>query len=423
MRIVQITSDWKWTGPAEPMLRLADGLAARGHDVALACPEAPVGREGVAAHARAAGREPALLLERGRGVHPWRDRRDAHRLARFLADGDFDLAHAWHSRDHALLLCARHASPLLRRLPHGGGLPGGARHGGRLPGDARHGGRLPGHARRGGRLPGHARRDHAPRIVRSLASAEPLSAAPWNRWLFGPGCDGLWCVSPGAAQRNANVRGGRPCAGGFGAVDVERFQPAPADPGVRKELGLDPEDRVVGIVARAQRHRRFELLLEAARRLFERDVRARLLVVGRGTHRADVAEEPARRLGLGDRVVFAGYRKGDYADVLRAIDVFTLLVPGSDGTCRAVLEAAACGIPAVTLGRGALPEIVVDGETGFVVEEDPDALAGAWARLLGDRARAAELGTAARRRAESLFAPERMAEGVETLYRRVLEVP
>ena len=53
--------------------------------------------------------------------------------------------------------------------------------------------------------------------------------------------------------------------------------------------------------------------------------------------------------------------------MLRASDVFTFLVPGSDGTCRALLEAAACGIPAVTR-RGALPEIVLHGETGLVVE-------------------------------------------------------
>ena len=53
-------------------------------------------------------------------------------------------------------------------------------------------------------------------------------------------------------------------------------------------------------------------------------------------------------------MIFAGYRDRDYVDVLRAADVFTLLVPGSDGTCRALLEATACGLPAVTTRRGAL---------------------------------------------------------------------
>jgi glycosyltransferase involved in cell wall biosynthesis len=129
-----------------------------------------------------------------------------------------------------------------------------------------------------------------------------------------------------------------------------------------------------------------------------------------------VAEDPARRRGLGDRVVFAGYRGDDYLETIRAIDVFTLLVPGTDGTCRAVLEAAACAIPAVVTRRGALPEIVADGETGFVVDEDPDALAAAWERLLNDDARRA-LGEAAARRARTLFSPAGLAEGVEALYR------
>jgi glycosyltransferase involved in cell wall biosynthesis len=147
----------------------------------------------------------------------------------------------------------------------------------------------------------------------------------------------------------------------------------------------------------------------------------RFLVVGRGTHREELAVRPAERLGLAARVVFAGHRREDYADVLRSMDVFTLLVPGSDGTCRAVLEAAACGIPAVTTRRGALPEIVADGETGCVVDEDADALAGAWARLLGDAALRRALGAAAARRARTLFDPAVLAEGVEALYREVLE--
>ena len=205
--------------------------------------------------------------------------------------------------------------------------------------------------------------------------------------------------------------------GVFGAVDTERFSPQPADPQLRASLGLAPEHLVVGIVARVQRHRRFDLLLEAAARLLDGDPRTRLLVVGRGTHRRTVAEEPARRMGLADRVIFAGYRKEDYTEVLRAIDVFSFLVPGSDGTCRALLEAAACGIPAVTSKRGALPEIVVNGVTGVICEEDPEALASAWRALLDDPLRRRSMGENARRRAETIFTPARFAEEVTTLYR------
>lgn len=370
MRILHVTHDWKWTGPAEPMLRLAVALRERGHEVALACPEPPdPDRRSLAGEARAAGLEPhalsgadgALGLGSGADVRGLRDLAGAFRP---------DVVHAWHTRDHVLAW----------------------------------------RALRGRRARGETS------LVRSYRSAERVSAAPWNRWLLGPAADGVVFPSPGTARRNAPLRGGRPTLGVFGAVDSHRFFPKAADPGVRASLGLLPEHRVVGLVARVQPHRRFDLLLEAARRLFVREPNARLLIVGRGTQRERLAEEPARRLGIADRVVFAGYRGDDYAEVIRQIEVFTFLVPGSDGTCRALLEAAACAIPAVVSERGALPEIVLHRETGLVAEERPDALADAWAELLAEPERRADMGRAAYERAQAEFTPTRLADAVEGLY-------
>jgi glycosyltransferase involved in cell wall biosynthesis len=373
LRILQLTSDWKWTGPAEPMLRLAEAQRARGHSVVMAYPSAPAdANRSLATEAEAAGFASAVPLDRRRGVHPLGDRADAARLRALLRTQAIDVVHCWHTRDHLLAW----------------------------------------HAARG------RRSDTA--IVRSYRSAERIARTPWNRWLFGPVTDGLLCVSPETARRNAALRGGRPIAGAFGAVDLARFQPAKPDPGVRASLGFAPEHEVIGIVARVQPHRRFDLLLAAAQQLLARRPNARLLVVGRGTHREQVAERPAAELGIADRVVFAGYRAGDYADVLRAIDVFTFLVPGSDGTCRALLEAAACGIPAVTTRRGALAEIVVDGETGVLADETPASLASAWEALLADPARRAALGAAASRRAQRLFTPEQLADAVSRLYDEAL---
>ena len=372
MKILHVTSDWKWTGPAEPMLRLALAQRAAGHVVALACPEPPQAGRSLAEEARVAGLAPALTLSRARGLRLLADRDDVGRLRALLEQG-CEIVHVWHTRDH--LLALRAAAPLRRR----------------------------------GVLS----------LVRSYRHASPIPPLPWNRWLFGPGSDGLLCVSPQNAARNARLRGGRPLGAAFGAVDLARFFPRAVDPGTRKALGLDAGHRVVGIVARAQPQRRFELLLEAAARLFAMDPAARLLVVGRGTRRRALAEEPAARLGIADRVIFAGYRDTDYAEVLRAIDVFTFLVPGSDGTCRALLEAQACGIPAVTTRRGALPEIVRDGETGLLADEDPTALARQWLRLLADEGLRARLGAAAAEGARARFAPERFAAEVEALYRSV----
>jgi glycosyltransferase involved in cell wall biosynthesis len=311
-------------------------------------------------------------LERRRGVHPLADRADLAHLRAALEVGDFDVVHCWHTRDHVLAWRAIGGSRCRAAL------------------------------------------------VRSWRSAERIPRWPWNRWLFGSACDGLLCVSPAAARENATIRGGRPIVGHFGAVDLACFAPAEPDPGVRAALGLAPEHEVVGIVARVQRHRRFDLLLAAAQRLFAQRPEARLLIVGRGTQREALAERPARALGIADRVVFAGYRHHDYADVLRAIDVFTYLVPGSDGSCRALVEAMACGIPAVTTRRGALAEIVIDGETGVVADETPESLAAAWSALLADPSRRAVLGAASRARAAREFDPERLADAVLRLYESAL---
>jgi len=361
------------------MLRLALALRARGHEVSLAAPEPPPGAgRSLAEEARAAGLAPDLTLARARGVRPLRDRNDVAALRRLAQERGVDVVHAWHTRDHVLALRA-----LRPRRQRG-----------------------------------------ASALVRSWRRFEAPAATPWNRWLLGPGADAVVAVSPRSAEALRRLRGGRPVAGVLGAVDLARFRPAaPAElaarSATRAALGLPEKALVVGIVARVQPHRRFDLLLAAAQRLFEREADARLLVVGRGTRRAEVAEEPAQRLGIAPRVVFAGYRREDYLAVLRAIDVFTFLVPGSDGTCRALLEAQACGIPAVTTRRAALPELIEDGRTGTLVDEDPQALADAWLAWLRDDARRAAAGAAAAERAQRLFAPERFAHEVEAIYQAV----
>ncbi len=376
MRVLHVTSDWKWTGCSEPMLRLLLAQRARGDEAALACPEDPEGRApSVAERARAAGVEPICTLAPLRGARWWRDAEDAGRLRALLARRRFDVIHSWHTRDHVLAWRAA---------------------------DRRRGG---------------------PRIVRSHSDAEPIARRPWNRLLYGLGTDALLCTSRAAARSNRELCRGRPVRAALGAVDLDRFRPGSPDAGVRAQLGLQPEHRVVGVVARVQRRRRFDLLLEAMRRLAAADPAARLLVIGRGTHLDAVARRPAQRLGIAERVVCAGYRREDFPDVLRAIDLLAYLVPGSDGSCRAVLEAAACGIPTVASRRGALPEIVAHGATGLLVDERPEALCAAWLDLLRDPARRAALGRAARRRAEQRFQPERLAAEVEALYRAAGAAP
>ena len=94
MRVLQLTGDWKWTGPAGPMLDLSLALRERGHEVWLACPEAPPDAAGaLAERAREAGLGPELLLGRGRGVRLLGDARDAARVRALLETRDVEENH------------------------------------------------------------------------------------------------------------------------------------------------------------------------------------------------------------------------------------------------------------------------------------------------------------------------------------------
>lgn len=184
----------------------------------------------------------------------------------------------------------------------------------------------------------------------------------------------------------------------------------------RRALAVPEDAFLIGIVARIQSHRRFDLLLAAMARLVALHPEARLVIFGRGTRAEEIVGKPVRALGLERYVVRAGYRTDDYIRLLSAMDLFTYLVPGSDGSCRALREAAALGLPLVGTRRGAIPEIIVEGETGLLVDEDPAALAHALALLIRDPARRLAMGEAARRDARVRFDPERLAGFMECFY-------
>ena len=122
-----------------------------------------------------------------------------------------------------------------------------------------------------------------------------------------------------------------------------------------------------------------------------------------------------------DNVIFTGYRDNDYQDVLACMDAKAYLVPGSDGSCRAVMEAMVMGKPVVASGRGVLPELVEDGVTGYVVQDDiPENLAKAIVMLFKDSKQRQEMGQAARQRILQHFSLDRQADKVLEIYQKVL---
>jgi glycosyltransferase involved in cell wall biosynthesis len=160
--------------------------------------------------------------------------------------------------------------------------------------------------------------------------------------------------------------------------------------------------------------------LEAFKMAVEKNPRLRGLIIGRGTYRRQVAIEPARRMGLAEKIVFAGYRRQDYLAVFSAIDVKVFLVPGSDGTCRALREAMALGKPVIASHRGMLPELVQHGKTGLLIEEDAQQLATAMLRLAEGEKLRSRLGQGGRQYAFRHFSLPHQAKVFRGICERVL---
>jgi glycosyltransferase involved in cell wall biosynthesis len=182
---------------------------------------------------------------------------------------------------------------------------------------------------------------------------------------------------------------------------------------IRRELGIDRRDLVLGMVSVLRGEKGHEIAAGAVERLSERFDRLRLLVVGDGPKRAEI--EAGLRY-LGDRVIFTGYRD-DVTELLDAVDV--LVHPSTyDAFPTALLEAMAAGVPTVASAVGGIPEAIVERETGYLIGMPPraDALVSALEPLLADTALRRRLGERARARFESEFSADRWLERMVPVY-------
>ena len=194
-------------------------------------------------------------------------------------------------------------------------------------------------------------------------------------------------------------------------VDPGAFPYAPLAgerPAAAAGLGIQPGDRVVGILAVFRPEKDHATFLRAARIVADRIPAARFVLAGDGPGR-DELEALTRELGLEERVVFAGLRS-DVEDVLASLDVVVLSSFTIECFPYAILEAMAMGVPAVCTAVGGLPEMIEDGVTGRLVPpKDPAALAEGIIDVLSDEDRRRAMGVAARERLERNFTLERSA--------------
>ena len=199
-------------------------------------------------------------------------------------------------------------------------------------------------------------------------------------------------------------------------VDFSSFQP-PTN-GAKEAVGFSPHDRVVGTVGRLTWKKAPDCLLAAARLILQEEPEARFLIVGDGPLRSQV-ERQAEELGIRERCIFTG-TVSDVLPFLCACDVF-VLSSVIEGMANALLEALACGKPAVVTDAGGNGEVVQHGKTGFVVpRNDPRRLAEAALRLLHEPALARHMGEAAMKDMEERYSLSHMVLSIESLYDELL---
>jgi len=218
-------------------------------------------------------------------------------------------------------------------------------------------------------------------------------------------------------------------------VDSAKFSAVngPGQTALKEQYGIAPDCCVIGSVGRLVDWKRHDVLIQAVETLLLQGNDVSLLIVGDGPSRASL-QVLINVKGISHRVFLVG-RKENVADFLSAMDIFALTSSSSpsmhatgagrlgasptefEGISNALLEAMACGLPVVATDVGGTPEIVSDGQTGYLFAPgDFGTLNDALATLVRDKELRTRMGNSARKSIEDRFSLMTMVHKYQELY-------
>ena len=371
MRIIHLASTMKWTGVAEPMINTAVYQKALGHEVWIGCSP---GRslEHAALHR---GLEVLPGLHLSSKGNPVRHIQDFFRLRNLMKDLEPHVVHCHLLHDHWL---ATYALGTLRKNCL---------------------------------------------LVRTLHRYKVPYRDLFHSWLFFRGTDGLLVPTeamrtmflsqyPSLEDRVFAVTGG---------VNLERFHPALDGTVLRGELQIPLEAPVAGVVSRLRHDRGFDWLFASLPYVLEKIPEARIVIVGKGESLGQITEWSQTPPFTG-RVFMAGYRSQDLPLAYAAMDISLFLALGSEGGCRAVMEAMSSGRPVIGIQKGPVGELIQEGITGFLVpRNNQELLSDVLVGALSDLHRLKRMGQAARARAQALFCLKDKAFQTIQVYHKLAE--
>ncbi|HKP18582.1 MAG TPA: glycosyltransferase family 4 protein [Gaiellaceae bacterium] len=372
-------------GPALHVAYLTAGLEDRGYDTLLVAGEVSLGEESMEYVAEALGVTVAPLAHLHRDISPVRDVLATFRLARLMREHRPHILHTHTAKAGAVgrlaaLLAGRARPPIVVHTFHG-----------------------------------HVLRGYFGRFWTAVFCVlERLLARV---------TDALVAVSP--EVRDELVAYGVAPASKFAVIrlGIQLEERLAADGDARAEarrvMGVADDEFLVGWIGRMTGVKRTGDVLRGFRLLRERGVDARLCMVGDGPDRQRI-EAQAAELGIVRDCLFPGYQE-EVGQFFSAFDVF-VLTSGNEGTPVTAIEALAGGCPVVATRVGGVPDVVRDGEDGFLVEpEAVEELAERLEHLARDPELRSRLGAAGHARVLPRYSVDRLIDDVDRLYRDLLE--
>jgi glycosyltransferase involved in cell wall biosynthesis len=259
--------------------------------------------------------------------------------------------------------------------------------------------------------------DPRPALVASRRIEFKIARNSFSRWKYSQ-VDRFLAIS--RAVRDRLVADGIPASTivvVHEGVDVERIASLPSA-NVHAALFLPTHSPIVGNVGALVAQKDQHMLIEAAAIVVREVPDVRFVILGEGELRPAL-EEQIKRKHLERHVFLAGFRP-DVLELMKDFDVFAL-TSIHEGMCTSLVDAMAAGKPAVATAVGGVPEVVAEGESGYLVPaRDHHAVADRLVRLLKDDALRRRMGDAGLARARRIFTVERMVEQTAAAYEAVL---
>lgn len=206
----------------------------------------------------------------------------------------------------------------------------------------------------------------------------------------------------------------------YSGMEIDKFLNAKPEPALRAELGIPEHVKVIGAVGRLFPQKGYEYIIPAARRILDVHPETHFLLVGDGTMRAELVAW-IERLGMTPNFHFAGLVPPDQVCRYTALMDVLMHLSLHEGLPRAVVQALACGKPAVGFALDGTPEVILPGETGYLAAPENEAEAAEGViKILNNPELAAQMGENGRNLVAERFPWQKMADILEDEYEKLL---